>query len=121
SEHHHRPAGLAVPDHARFAVRVWMQRDDLFEKFCFSAANIFDGLTGDRLGEKADEIAGMARCKGNADPAVGLQSSDTRTVPGARVDDDERAPFRIDSDSCGWDTAHERVIDRSLELSAVDD
>ena len=42
-------------------------------------------------------------------------------VPGARVDDDVRAPLRIDGHAFGRHDAHERVVDRPLERAPVDD
>src|SRR5262249_60861615 len=71
-EHNHRPVGLAVADHARLADGVRVQFDDLLEEFGLGAPDIFDGLAGDRLGEKTDEIARGAGPHRHADLAVGL-------------------------------------------------
>ena len=73
-----------------------MQRDDLFKKDCLGARDIFDGLSGHRLGQKPDEIAGMARFEGDADLAVGLEAADAWAVARAGIDDHERPPRRID-------------------------
>ena len=37
-----------------------MQRDDLFEEDRFGARDVLDGLARHRIGQEADEIAGMA-------------------------------------------------------------
>ena len=59
-QHHDRPAGLAIADHAGLAVGLGMQRDDLFEEDRFGAGDVLDGLARHRIGQEADEIAGMA-------------------------------------------------------------
>ena len=46
-------------------------------------------LARHRLGQEADEIAGMPGLERDADLAVGLEAADARAVPGARVDHDE--------------------------------
>ena len=120
-QHHHGPAGLTVADHAGLAVGVRMQCDDLFEKSRLGARDVLDGLARHRLGQKADEIAGMAGLEGDADLAVGLEAADARTVPGARIDDDERSPCWIDLDAFGRDHLHQSIVDRPLERAAVDD
>ena len=59
--------------------------------------------------------------KRDADLAVGLEAADARAVPGARIDDDERPPRRIDLDARRRHDPHEAVVDRPLERAAVDD
>ena len=94
-QHHDRPAGLAIADHARLAVGFRMQRDDLFEEDRLGAGDVLDGLARHRIGQEADEITGMSGLERDADFAVGLEAADAGTVPGARIDDDER-PARRD-------------------------
>ena len=69
-----------------------MQRDDLLQEHRFGARDVLDGLARHRIGQEADEIAGMAGLEGDADLAVGLEAADARAVPRARIDDDERPP-----------------------------
>ncbi len=76
-----------------------MQRDDLLEEDRLGARDVLDGLARHRIGQEADEIAGMAGLERDADLAVGLEAADAGTMPGARVDDDERPPRRIDLDA----------------------
>ena len=64
--------------------------DDLLDKPRFCLADILDRLAGHRVGQKADEIAGMAGCERDADFAVVLHAADAGTMAGARVEDDER-------------------------------
>ena len=59
-EQHDRPARLAIADHGRLAIGFGMKRDDTFEERCFRVDHVLYGLSGDRFGEKAHEIARMA-------------------------------------------------------------
>ena len=121
-QHHDRPAGLAIADHAGLAVGLGMQRDDLFEKDRLGARDVLDRLAGHRLGQEADEVAGMAGLERDADLAVGLEAADAGAVAGARIDDDERPPRHDRSSMPGGGTiAHQAIIDRPLERAAVDD
>ncbi len=120
-EHHHRPAGLAIADHARLAVGLGVQRDHLFEEDRLGARDVLDGLARHRFGQEADEIAGMAGLERDADLAVGLEAADARAMAGARIDDDERPAGRIDFDAFRRNDPDERVVDRPLERAAVDD
>ena len=118
-EHHDRPAGLAVSDHAGLAARLRVRGDDLFDEDRLGASNVSDRLTGNGLGKKSNEVARMAGFERNADFAVGLESANARTVTGARIDDDERPQLRIDVDAVGRDDPHKSVIYRPLKLTAV--
>ncbi len=120
-EHHDRPAGLAVADHAGLAVGLRVQRDDLFEEYRFGAGNVLDGLARHRIGQEADEIAGMAGLEGDADLAVGLEAADARAMAGARIDDDERPARRIDLNALRRNDPHEPIVDRPLQRAAVND
>ena len=75
------------------------KRDDLFEEDRLRARDVADGLARHGVGQEADEIAGMPRLERHADLAVGLEAADARAMPGARVDDDERPPRRIELDA----------------------
>ena len=59
-------------------------------------ADIAQRLTGNRLGQEAYEVAGMARLQGVADLAVRLETADTRPMARPRIDNDEGAHQRID-------------------------
>ena len=120
-EDHHRPAGLAVADHAGLAVGIGMPLDHLFDEDRFGARNALDGLARHGFGQEADEIAGMARLHGDADLAVGLEAADAGAVTGARIDHDERPALQVDLHALGRDDAHQRVVDRLFQLAAVDD
>jgi hypothetical protein len=63
----------------------------------------------------------MTRFHRDADFAVRLEAADSRTMPGARIDHDERPPVEIDFDVFGRNDAHKRIIDRFIELAAIDD
>ena len=119
-EHHDRPAGLTIADDAGFAVGLRVQRDHLLEEHRLGASDVLDGLAGHRVRQEADEVAWVAGLHGHADFAVGLEAADTRTVPGARIDDHKRPARWIDFDAFGRHHAHEPVVDRPLERAAVD-
>jgi hypothetical protein len=86
-----------------------------------SARAMSSGLARHRVGQEADEIAGMPGFERDADLAVGLEAADSRAVSGARIDDDERPPGRIDLDARRRFHPHETIVDRPLERSAIDD
>ena len=120
-QHHDGPASLAIADHARLAVGLRMQRGDLFEEHGFGAGDVFDGLTRHRVGQEADEIAGMSGLERNADLTVRLEAANARAMSGARIDDDERPALRIDLDALRRNDPGQDVIDRALEGAAVED
>jgi hypothetical protein len=98
-----------------------MPLDDLLDEDSLGARNAFDRLTRHRLGEETDEIAGVTRLHRDADLAVGLEAADPRAVTGARIDHDERPALLIDLDAFRRDDPHQRIVDRLLQLAAVDD
>src|SRR3974377_1735833 len=83
------------------------------------ARDVFDGLARHRIGQEADEVAGMSGLEHNTDLAVGLEAADAGTMAGARIDHDERPARRIDDYALRRDDAHETVIDRAFELAPV--
>ena len=66
-----------------------MELDDFFQEDCLGAGDVLDGLSGHRLGHKADEVAGMAGLHGHADLAIGLEAANAGAMPGTRVEDHE--------------------------------
>ena len=110
-----------LPIDAWLAVGFRMQRDDLFEEHRLGARDVLDGLAGHGVRQEADEIAGMPGFERDADFAVGLEPADAGAVAGARIDDDERPPRRIEFDARRRNDPHQAVVDRTIELSAVHD
>ena len=110
--HHHLPASLAVADHDRLALRLRMQLDHPLKERGLGLHHVLDGLAGDRIGQEAHEVAGMAGAHGHADLAVGLESADPGPVPGAGVDDHERPLLRIDRDAARRGDPDHAVIHR---------
>jgi hypothetical protein len=98
-----------------------VQGDDFFDKDRLGPRDVLDRLAGHRLGQEADEVTGMAGFHRDADLAVRLESTDARPMTCPRVDHHERATPVIDLHAAWWRNAHERVVDRSLKHSAVDD
>ena len=97
-----------------------MARDDLLDKTRLGQADILDRLARHRLRQEADEIAGMTRRQRDADLAVVLHAADARSVPGARVEHDERALARIDRYARRRDDADQRVVDRPRQRAPVE-
>ena len=97
-----------------------MASDDFLEKHRFGACDVLDGLSGHRLGQEADEIAGMAGSHRHADLAVGLEAADAGAVPGTRIDDHERPRGLTNLDSCRRHDPNEGIIDRTLQRAAID-
>ena len=120
-EDHDGPAGLAVSDHARLAVGLRMAADDFLDEHRFGPRNAFDRLSWHRLRQEANEIAGMTRLHCDADFAVRLEPSDSRTMAGARIDHDERSPVQVNFNVFGRNDPHQRIIYRFIQLAAVDD
>ncbi|MFK4515631.1 hypothetical protein ABIF20_002996 [Bradyrhizobium japonicum] len=98
-----------------------MTADDGLDEDGFRARNAFDGLPGHRLRKKADEVAGMPRLHGDADLAIGLEAADAGSMAGARIDHDEWTPTHVDLNILRRNDAHQRVVDRFVQLSAVRD
>ena len=117
--HQHRPAGLAVADHAGLTFSLGMQFDDLFQEPGLGAHDVFDGLARHRVRAEADEVTGMAGAHRHAQFAVGLEAADARSVASARVHHHERAFFRVDYDAFRRLDPNQPVIDRTLQGPAV--
>jgi hypothetical protein len=120
AHHHDLPAGLAVADQARLALGVWMPPGDLLDKAGLRHANVLNRLTGHRIRQKADKVAGMAGGERHPDLAVLLHAADARAVPGTRVENDERPLVRVEGDALWWDDAYQSVIHRPRQCPAVE-
>jgi len=93
-KHHDCPASLAISNHGWLAISIRMQTNYVFEEFGFRFGDIRDGLTGNRIGKKSDEVTGMARLHRNADFALRLEAADTRPMSGPRIDD-HKGTFKL--------------------------
>ena len=121
AHHHDLPARLAIADQDRLALGARMPRRHGLDEARLGAADILDGLPGYRLGQEADEVAGMAGGQSLADLAVVLHPADARAVPRPRVEDHERALGVVDGGSRRRDDAHQAVVHRPFELVAAED
>src|SRR6516165_11766817 len=90
--------------------------DERPDELGLCARDAFDGLSRHWLAQEAYEIAGVPCLHRYADFAVRLEAADPRTVSGARVDDDKWPPLHIDFDALRRNDAHQRVVDRLVEL-----
>ena len=120
-EDHHRPARLAVADHAGLALGLRVAGDHRLEEDRLGAGDVENGLAGHRVGQEADEIGGVAGLHRDADLAVGLEAADARSMPRPRVDDHERPLLRVDRHALGRRDAREQVVHRPLQPPAVED
>src|SRR5262249_60276316 len=90
-------------------------RGALPEKTGRGARDALDGLAGQGIRQEADEIARIPRLQRNTDFAVRLETANPRSMSGARVDDDERSPRRIEFDP-GWrNDPHQAVVHRPVQ------
>ena len=85
-----------------------------------SFAHIFNRPTGYGVWQEADKIAGMTGSNGYPDLAVVLHATDAGAMPGARVEHDEWPLVRFDRVAFGRDDAHQRVIHRPRQRTAID-
>ena len=119
-QHHDRPAGLAIADHAGLAVGLGMKLDDLLEEDRFGARNVLDRLARHRIGKKADEIAGMAGFEGDADLAVRLEAANPGPCPARGSTTTNGRSTGIDRHALGRNDARQDIVDGPLEGAAVD-
>src|SRR3954454_15016722 len=93
---HDVPTRLAVGDDAGLALGVRVHRMHPLDEGRFGGGHIAQRLAGNRFGQEAYEIAGMARLQGVADLAVRLEAADAGTMARPWIDDDEGALCGID-------------------------
>jgi hypothetical protein len=98
-----------------------MQGDDFLDEHRLGSRDILDGLAGHRFGQEADEVTGVTGLHCHADFAVSLEAADSRAVAGAGIDHHERASLEIDFHSARRSDAHQAIVHRPLQVSAVDD
>jgi hypothetical protein len=120
-EQHDRPARLAIADHGGLADGFGMKRNDTLEERCFRVDRVLYGLSGDRLGEKADEIARMAGLERDANFALRLEAAYARSVPRSRIHDNEWPLILVDLRVLRRGDPHQHVVDRSGQLAPVQD
>src|SRR5262249_18588657 len=113
--------GLAVSDDAGLTVRLGMRSGHLFDEYRFGPGDVFDGLPGNGVGQKTDEVARMTRLECDTDFTVGLEAADAGTVTGARINDNERSQLWIDFDASRRNDAHESVVHWSVKRATVND
>jgi hypothetical protein len=119
-QRHHRPAGLAVADHAGLALGFGVQLGDFLDETRFRRRDIAQGLTRHRLGVEHDEIGGMAGAQRHSDLAVLLHPAHAGAVAGARIDDDERPLLRIDGHARLGVNPEQGVVRRPFEGARVE-
>ena len=97
-----------------------MALDNPLKKDGFGTRDMLDRLSRDRVGEKADEIAGVARLERDADFAVGFEPADPRPVARAGIDDNERSQPLVNFHAGGRNNSDQHVVDRMVERATVD-
>src|SRR3954454_18001182 len=96
-----------------------MQLTHLFDELLLGGSYVQQGLARFGFREKSHEIDRVPLPQRDADLRVVLESSDTRAMAGAWVDDDVRAARWVKGELFRWKDAQEGVIDRPFELSRV--
>ncbi len=96
-----------------------MQLGNLLDEDGQCARDVFDPLSLDRLSGKAGEIDGMPGLKCVADLAYRFEAADPRSLPGTRIDDEDRALAVIDFGAVRRNDAQERVVDRMRQFVAA--
>ena len=119
AHHHDLPAGLAVADQARLALRFRVQLGNLGDEARLGAANVLDGLTWNRVLQEADEVTGMPGLQHLADLALMLHPANARPLPGTRIENDERTLARIHRNAGRRPDANEDVIHRAIKRPSV--
>jgi hypothetical protein len=87
---------LAITYYGRLTIGIGMELNHPFQKRGLSVGDVADRLSRHWLGQKADEVTGMSRLKGDADLALRLKPTNTGAVTGARIDHDERPLTIVD-------------------------
>nr|GEU28058.1 hypothetical protein [Tanacetum cinerariifolium] len=119
--HHDLPAGLAVADQGRLAVRLRVALGHVGNKSRFRAAHVFDGLARHGIRGETDEVARVAGLEHDADFAVVLHAADAGAVAGARVEHDERTLAGVGRHAVGRSDVTQAVVHGALERGAVHD
>jgi hypothetical protein len=120
-QYHRCPAALAIAGDQRPRARR-MAGVDFTQKSSLRRAHIGQRLAGHGLRIEDDEIHRVAVAQRDADLGFALEAADAAAVAGARIDDHPRpAILARRHRAFGRVNAHQRVVDRPLELTAVDD
>ena len=98
-----------------------MRGGHLLDENRFCASNVVDCLTRNGFGQKSNEIARMAGLERDTDFAIGLEASNSGTVPGTWIDNDEGPQLWIDFDARGRNYPHQHIVDRTLQCASIDD
>ena len=120
-ENHHRPSRLAVADHRWSTVGEGMERNHALQESSLRVGDILDGLAGDGVGEKADEVAWVSSFECHADFTFRLEPTDAWAVAGARIDDHEGSTAFVNVGSVRWRYANECVVDGPRQFPSVHD
>jgi hypothetical protein len=100
---------------------VWMKFAHLPHERLFGFAHVEERLSWLGIAKEDHEVHRMTGVQRDADLRVVLEPADPRTVAGARIDDDVGPSLVVDRHPLRGNDAHQRVVDRPLELAPVDD
>ena len=110
--HQDLPARLAIADDSGLAAAAGVQLADLAHEGRFGAHDVLDGLAGNGIGQKANEVAGMTSLEGRADLTIGFEAANAWAVARAGIDHHERPLLGIGR-RVGWrQDAYEAIVDR---------
>ncbi len=117
--HHDLPTRLAVSDQHRLAFSLGMTGNDLLDEARLGSADVGNGLPRHRFRQEPDEVARMPCLECDANLAVVLHASDSRSVTGARIENDKGPLALVDVGARGWHDSHQCIIDRALQLASI--
>jgi hypothetical protein len=115
------PATLAISGDQRLRT-VGVAGVNLLQEHGLRRGHVGDGLARLRVRKEDHEINGMAVFQRHADFGFALEAADPAAVAGTRIDDHPRPRALVGGRrSLRRMDAHQGVIDRAIELAAVDD
>src|SRR5262245_55943703 len=97
-----------------------MQVAHLAHELLLRLAHVEQRLSRLRIAEEDHKVDRMAIANGDAHLRIILEAADAGTVSRAWIDDDVRPPAGIDNNAFGWNDAHQRVIDGTLQTTTID-
>src|SRR5262249_13402157 len=86
----------------------------------FRPRDVPDRLTGNRIGQEADKITGMASLERNPDFTVRFEPADAWPMSGTRIDHDERSASWVDFNALRRNDADKRIVDGTRKGATVD-
>ena len=120
SQHHGRPACLAVANDRRLR-RAGMERANVVNELALGVAHVEQRLPGFGIREEDDEVHRMPFAQRYTHLGVVLEAADAGPVTAARVDDHVGPALGINAHAFRRHDSQQCVVDRTLERAPVHD